>query len=1076
MKPKRHIILLLVTALTFETVYGNTSGPNDPDDDFTSFVNGIRPMEPTTASLGRYGEYNMDLSNGQPDIAITLYEVKSGDLTVPIVLRYQSGGIKVKQDATWVGLGWDLFYGGQVTRTVYGLPDEMEQPIGERPTAAEIYGLLPIYDATINDPCAFENRYFFDMAFDIYKSTMPDEYYYTIGMESGKFIGKDVEALIPYKPFQIFGPEGIINAKGEIFTFTAKETTTTIHAFSYTSAWNLIKIQSPNNNEITYTYQYDGKYYPISYRDGVYEEYTEEWCDNGDNYCIKFTKTGLKNASVRPNITSYKPEYITFNGGRLKFELSPREDIKNTAGHTPIKKLESILVQRLKSNNTYETVKEIKFEYFYQNSSDKERLMLSRVYEKTPDNQTQIIAKFEYDATVLPPKTSYSYDFCGYYNDNGSNITPVPYHYIPINHPSGPIILGGSDKTVSETKSKAGVLTAVEYPTSGKTVFTWENHRYGANEPLVKEHYVQQKSVNLHLDDECSFFHNQNPPPFPCTGSLSHGINCEISQAVNVNGYIKRKNNSTFHKQDIAKIKVGNKVVAVMNYNTLENEINVNENVEIIGPTTFSIENNCTENIEVNVFFTYKDINYNSQINNFIYGGLRIKEITNYDTDGTFLEKTLYTYTQPNNPNKSSGYITNIYPVLSHKRIIRAQTIQTNIPPAFCDCYNKMTCHYLYYDNPIGLYPNNLSYQFVQEQKVNANNETTGIIKYEYKKTLDERIDYDLPVISNASERGQLLKKSIFGIFDNEYKILKETENTYSYYPAALGITWGFKLIPAYRMNLSFCRLKNGFTYSDLFFPVDYYNVSRWLKLDSTIDRDYFGDYIVENITNYTYNDLNSCLPTNIVTFYDGNEKMVNYEYFNQRPVIKEEKINNQPAVKLSINYSTEPLCILCPPAFKINSVNVKYKNEATVTEIIVNLHDSNNNILEYETKDNVPVALVWGYKRKYLIAEIINATYADVLAKITDIETISGKIEPISSDFTKINNLRTQLPDAMVTTFKYRTLFGLSEITDPHNITTYFIYDAFGRLIEIKIGEKTYPANGETLKKVEEYMYHFMQ
>ncbi len=47
----------------------------------------------------------------------------------------------------------------------------------------------------------------------------------------------------------------------------------------------------------------------------------------------------------------------------------------------------------------------------------------------------------------------------------------------------------------------------------------------------------------------------------------------------------------------------------------------------------------------------------------------------------------------------------------------------------------------------------------------------------------------------------------------------------------------------------------------------------------------------------------------------------------------------------------------------------------------------------------------------------------------------------------TELNKLRTGLPNAFVTTYTYKCGIGLVTETDPNGITTYFTYDAFGRL-----------------------------
>jgi len=183
----KHRIIFLLMSMAFYQLNAQTPTPEEILRPFS-----IQPVEPTTASLGRYGEYQMDYSNGLPDISIPLYEIRSGDLTVPIVLRYQGGGIKVQQEATWVGLGWDLFYGGQITRVVHGLPDENEPNKAQRITAKDVTDYINLHTQSTFDPYLTKLAREEESGY----SNMPDDYYYNIGMESGKFIGREVEALI----------------------------------------------------------------------------------------------------------------------------------------------------------------------------------------------------------------------------------------------------------------------------------------------------------------------------------------------------------------------------------------------------------------------------------------------------------------------------------------------------------------------------------------------------------------------------------------------------------------------------------------------------------------------------------------------------------------------------------------------------------------------------------------------------------------------------------------------------------------------------------------------------------------
>lgn len=79
---------------------------------------------PEAAAFERYGQYQANEYTGVPDISIPLYELKDRDIDIPITLTYDASGIKVDQEATWVGLGWNLNVGGCITLVPAGQVDK----------------------------------------------------------------------------------------------------------------------------------------------------------------------------------------------------------------------------------------------------------------------------------------------------------------------------------------------------------------------------------------------------------------------------------------------------------------------------------------------------------------------------------------------------------------------------------------------------------------------------------------------------------------------------------------------------------------------------------------------------------------------------------------------------------------------------------------------------------------------------------------------------------------------------------------------------------------------------------------
>lgn len=78
---------------------------------------------PQVSSLGRYWDIPVGGYTGTPAIDLPLYKLEIGGLELPITLSYHGSGIKVKDEASWVGLGWTLNAGGMINKVVVGEED-----------------------------------------------------------------------------------------------------------------------------------------------------------------------------------------------------------------------------------------------------------------------------------------------------------------------------------------------------------------------------------------------------------------------------------------------------------------------------------------------------------------------------------------------------------------------------------------------------------------------------------------------------------------------------------------------------------------------------------------------------------------------------------------------------------------------------------------------------------------------------------------------------------------------------------------------------------------------------------------
>lgn len=85
-------------------------------------------QSPNISSLGIYGEVPVSLFTGTPDISIPLSNnLQTNHFVLPFSISYHTGIVKPDQHPGWVGLGWNLNIGGAIYRVVKDIPDEYTQ-------------------------------------------------------------------------------------------------------------------------------------------------------------------------------------------------------------------------------------------------------------------------------------------------------------------------------------------------------------------------------------------------------------------------------------------------------------------------------------------------------------------------------------------------------------------------------------------------------------------------------------------------------------------------------------------------------------------------------------------------------------------------------------------------------------------------------------------------------------------------------------------------------------------------------------------------------------------------------------
>lgn len=99
--------------------------------------------------------------------------------------------------------------------------------------------------------------------------------------------------------------------------------------------------------------------------------------------------------------------------------------------------------------------------------------------------------------------------------------------------------------------------------------------------------------------------------------------------------------------------------------------------------------------------------------------------------------------------------------------------------------------------------------------------------------------------------------------------------------------------------------------------------------------------------------------------------------------------------------------------------------------------YNADFNLIQHQRVDDVSVTFIWGYSGRLPVARIDNATYAEIDALNLSWETNDSG--PLSES--DVSVIRLQLPDAMITTYEYDLLDGVTSITNPNEIDATFKY-----------------------------------
>ena len=113
--------------------------------------------------------------------------------------------------------------------------------------------------------------------------------------------------------------------------------------------------------------------------------------------------------------------------------------------------------------------------------------------------------------------------------------------------------------------------------------------------------------------------------------------------------------------------------------------------------------------------------------------------------------------------------------------------------------------------------------------------------------------------------------------------------------------------------------------------------------------------------------------------------------------------------------------------------------------------YDAYGNPLMVSKENGAIITYLWGYDHKYPVAKIENATYQEAIATGVNLSLINNTSTSDAVVRSELKKVRDGLPNAMVTTFTYNPLQGVTSVTDPRDYTMFYTYDSYNRLKEVR-------------------------
>ena len=473
-------------------------------------------------------------------------------------------------------------------------------------------------------------------------------------------------------------------------------------------------------------------------------------------------------------------------------------------------------------------------------------------------------------------------------------------------------------------------------------------------------------------------------------------------------------------------------------------------------------------------------------------GGLRIKEVNSYNEDEELVETKTYEYIggQEIGLTSQTDYYSSYLQKYDYRQIFMGSISYTSSKRIYSTnpfLYRAISNSPIYYSHVIEYFGDQYNnygkkeYQFRYNGNEVDFNPGYGASNPRYKTSF----------IDNHWKRGQLLTEKTYKKSQNGYELLQSITNNYKTYKEKKEIAGTIVTCSQIPLKDPDRTPRNAYRWFDEVISTGV------VKLISTKTENYIDGNLAQveeikydyaklmsttnNHLQLTSKSIKTSTQDSIITklIYPQDIEL-NSQTGNDVNVIKqfkEKNILNQPIEILQyvkkeassplvtngifykfngINQLDKKLCINTKQPFQydgVSFVNSQGYNYSDKYEPEISYkYDAKNNIIEYKDKADISTSIIWSYNNLYPIVEGKNITYEKLTQSINNIglnvPTLNNSINP---NFDKLKELHKNLPDNHITLYKYKPLIGIQETIDPTGISTYYSYDGFSRLSNIK-------------------------